>query len=102
MSSPEPDLEQALQSAEASLLALRQRYDQVQADRQRQGELALQQAAPGNRVSPRKRAIFLGQLENVFLANRAVHGPGASDWLARGVLCDSASGAEDGADRAAI
>jgi hypothetical protein len=47
MSSPEPDLEQALQSAEASLLALRQRYDQVQADRQRQGELVEQQAAIG-------------------------------------------------------
>jgi hypothetical protein len=44
MPSPAPDLEQALQSAEASLLALRQRYDQVVADRQRQAELEQQQA----------------------------------------------------------
>jgi hypothetical protein len=44
---PEPDdLAQALQSAETQLLALRQRYDQVQADRQRQTELVAQQADP--------------------------------------------------------
>lgn len=66
---PEPtapapdDLAQALQSAETQLLALRQRYDQVQADRQRQTELVAQQADPDLQPDFDKISVELQEIE---------------------------------------